>query len=92
MFVWAKIPAPHDEMGSMAFAIKLMEEANVAVAPGIGFGEEGEGYLRLALVENEHRLRQALRQIGKFMRPKSEKKKRASKTLSKAPEEGPPLA
>ena len=92
MFVWAKIPAPFDEMGSMAFAIKLMEEANVAVAPGIGFGEEGEGYLRLALVENEHRLRQALRQIGKFMRPKREKKKRASKTLSKAPEGGPPLA
>ncbi len=68
MFVWAKIPGPFDRMGSMAFALKLMEEANVAVAPGIGFGDEGEGYLRLALVENEHRIRQALRQIGRFLR------------------------
>lgn len=68
MFVWARIPEPHARMGSMAFAVKLMEEANVAVAPGIGFGEEGEGYLRLALVENEHRIRQALRQMGKAMR------------------------
>jgi len=65
MFIWTKIPEPFDRMGSMAFAVKLMDEANVAVSPGIGFGEEGEGYLRLALVENEHRLRQALRQIGK---------------------------
>jgi len=68
MFVWTKIPEPYARMGSMAFAVKLMEEANVAVAPGIGFGEEGEGYLRLALVENEHRIRQALRQMGKVLR------------------------
>ncbi len=68
MFVWTKIPEPYSQMGSMAFAVKLMEEANVAVAPGIGFGEEGEGYLRLALVENEHRIRQALRQMGKVLR------------------------
>jgi len=68
MFVWAKIPEPFDRMGSMEFAMQLLEHANVAVAPGIGFGEEGEGYLRLALVENEHRIRQAIRQIGKFMR------------------------
>jgi alanine-synthesizing transaminase len=68
MFVWTGIPEPHRQMGSMAFAIKLMDEANVAVAPGIGFGEEGEGYLRLALVENEHRIRQALRQIGRITR------------------------
>lgn len=67
MFVWTEIPHPFREMGSMAFAIKLMEEANVAVAPGIGFGEEGEGFLRLALVENEHRIRQALRQIGRVI-------------------------
>lgn len=68
MFVWTRIPEPYHAMGSMAFAVKLMEEANVAVAPGIGFGEEGEGYLRLALVENEHRIRQALRQMGKVLR------------------------
>ncbi|MCE5244509.1 MAG: aminotransferase class I/II-fold pyridoxal phosphate-dependent enzyme [Syntrophobacteraceae bacterium] len=71
MFVWAKIPEPFVRMGSMAFSLDLMQEANVAVSPGIGFGEEGEGYLRLALVENEHRIRQAVRQIGKFMRSRS---------------------
>ncbi len=68
MFVWTRIPHPYDSMGSMNFAIKLMDEANVAVAPGIGFGEEGEGYLRLALVENVHRIRQALRQMGKVLK------------------------
>jgi alanine-synthesizing transaminase len=67
MFVWAKLPSPFDRMGSMDFALRLMEEGNVAVAPGIGFGEEGEGYLRLALVENEHRLRQALRQMRRAL-------------------------
>jgi alanine-synthesizing transaminase len=67
MFVWAKIPAPFDQIGSMQFAIEMMERANVAVAPGIGFAEEGEGYLRLALVENEHRIRQALRQMRRAM-------------------------
>ena len=67
MFVWAKLPAPFDAMGSMQFALRLMEEGNVAVAPGIGFGQEGEGYLRLALVENEHRLRQALRQMRRAL-------------------------
>jgi alanine-synthesizing transaminase len=67
MFVWVKIPAPFDQMGSMNFAIEMMERANVAVAPGIGFADEGEGYLRLALVENEHRIRQALRQMRRAM-------------------------
>jgi alanine-synthesizing transaminase len=67
MFVWARIPAPFDQMGSMAFSIQMMERANVALAPGIGFGEEGEGYVRLALVENEHRIRQALRQMKRAM-------------------------
>ena len=82
MFVWTRIPEPFDRVGSMAFAIKLMEEANVAVSPGIGFGEEGEGYLRLALVENEHRLRQALRQIGKVMRtPAKNKRAKGEKPL-----------
>lgn len=67
MFVWVKIPQPFDKMGSMKFAIEMMDRANVAVAPGIGFAEEGEGYLRLALVENEHRIRQALRQMRRAM-------------------------
>ena len=63
MFVWAKIPAPYDRMGSLKFAFELMDKALVAAAPGSGFGEAGEGYLRLALVENEKRLQQAVRQI-----------------------------
>jgi alanine-synthesizing transaminase len=67
MFVWAKIPAPFDKMGSMQFAIEMMNRANVAVAPGTGFSDEGEGYLRLALVENQERLKQAARQMKKAM-------------------------
>ena len=67
MFVWAKIPEPYSKMGSMQFAIELMNRGNVAVAPGTGFSEEGEGYVRLALVENEERLRQAVRQMKKAM-------------------------
>src|SRR5207244_5787131 len=62
MFVWARYPTEwRQRMGSMDFAMKLLEEAEVAVSPGRGFGEAGEGFLRLALVENEHRLRQAVR-------------------------------
>jgi len=70
MFVWTRYPAEwREKMGSIDFAMKLIEEAEVAVSPGRGFGEAGEGYLRLALVENEHRLRQAIRQIGRCLRP-----------------------
>jgi alanine-synthesizing transaminase len=69
MFVWAQYPPEwRAKMGSMDFAMKLLEEAEVAVSPGRGFGDAGEGYLRLALVENEHRLRQAVRQIGRCLR------------------------
>jgi alanine-synthesizing transaminase len=69
MFVWARVPEPwRDRMGSIDFAMKLIEEAEVAVSPGRGFGPAGEGYLRMALVENEKRLRQAIRQIGRSMR------------------------
>jgi len=67
MFVWAKIPEPFNKMGAMQFAIEMMNRANVAVAPGTGFSEEGEGFVRLALVENEERLRQAVRQMKKAM-------------------------
>ncbi len=74
MFVWVKIPEPYCRMGSMEFAIQMLEKANVAVAPGIGFGQEGEGYLRLALVENEHRIRQALRQMRKVLSDMDQKK------------------
>src|SRR5262249_10573255 len=69
MFVWAQYPEEwRKKMGSMDFAMKLLEEAEVAVSPGRGFGEAGEGFLRLALVENEQRLRQAARQIGRCLR------------------------
>jgi alanine-synthesizing transaminase len=63
MFVWAKIPEPYAEMGSIEFAIQCLDKAEVAVSPGRGFGEDGEGYLRIGLVENEERLRQAVRQL-----------------------------
>src|SRR5437870_7700709 len=70
MFVWARYPEEwRNKMESIDFAMKLLEEAEVAVSPGRGFGEAGEGYLRLALVENEQRLRQAVRQIGRCLRP-----------------------
>jgi len=68
MFVWAKIPEPFQQEGSIAFAMRLLDEGGVAVSPGRGFGEEGEGYLRLAIVENTQRLRQAVRQIGRCMK------------------------
>lgn len=68
MFVWAKIPESwSSRMDSLQFAMKLLEEGDVAVSPGGGFGPAGEGYLRLALVENENRLRQAVRQIGRCL-------------------------
>jgi alanine-synthesizing transaminase len=63
MFVWAPIPEPFRAMGSLEFAKLLLAEAKVAVSPGVGFGEYGEGYVRFALVENEHRIRQAVRGI-----------------------------
>ncbi len=70
MFVWAPIPEPwRSKLGSIDFAMKLLEEAEVAVSPGRGFGETGEGFLRLALIENEQRLRQAVRQIGRCLKP-----------------------
>ncbi|MCL4401169.1 MAG: aminotransferase class I/II-fold pyridoxal phosphate-dependent enzyme [Acidobacteria bacterium] len=68
MFVWAPIPEPHRAMGSLEFSKLLMEKALVAVSPGIGFGPLGEGYVRFALVENEHRIRQATRSIAQFLK------------------------
>lgn len=63
MFVWVKIPEPFAKNGSAVFSMEMMDKANVVVSPGIGFGDEGEGYVRMALVENEQRLRQAVRGI-----------------------------
>jgi alanine-synthesizing transaminase len=68
MFAWVKIPEKFRHLGSLEFSKLLVEKASVAVAPGIGFGEHGDDYVRLALVENEQRIRQAARNIGKFLR------------------------
>jgi len=68
MFVWAKIPERFQKLGSLEFSKLLLERAKVAVAPGIGFGENGEGFVRFALVENEHRINQAVRGIRKVLR------------------------
>jgi alanine-synthesizing transaminase len=67
MFAWAPIPEPFRALGSMEFAKRLLTEAGVAVSPGVGFGEEGEGFVRIALVENEQRIRQAARGIRRLL-------------------------
>lgn len=67
MFVWAPIPERFSNMGSLEFSKRLLAEAGVAVAPGLGFGEYGDNHVRIALVENEHRIRQACRNIKRFL-------------------------
>ena len=67
MFAWVPIPEPYTSLGSVEFAKLLVEKAEVAVAPGIGFGEHGDQFVRIAIVENEHRIRQAARNIRKFL-------------------------
>jgi alanine-synthesizing transaminase len=71
MFVWAQIPESHRSLGSLEFSKRLLREARVAVSPGLGFGESGEGYVRFALVENRQRIRQAVRGIRRFLRESS---------------------
>lgn len=68
MFLWVKIPEPYVQMGSVRFSLEMMNRANVALSPGAGFGEEGEGFLRLALVENENRVAQALKQMRRALK------------------------
>jgi len=68
MFVWAPIPEPWRAMGSIEFSKQLLEEGKVAVSPGIGFGPHGDGYVRFALIENENRIKQAVRGIRKMLR------------------------
>ena len=67
MFAWAPVPEPFRALGSMEFSKILLTEAEVAVSPGVGFGEYGEGYVRLGLVENEQRIRQAARNVKRMM-------------------------
>jgi alanine-synthesizing transaminase len=80
MFAWAPIPPAYKEMGSLAFAKFLMQEAHVAVSPGIGFGEHGDDHVRIALVENVQRIRQACRNVKTLLAIKSRAKKAALQT------------
>ena len=68
MYIWAKIPDYYSKLGSIEFTKRLLDEAKIAVSPGIGFGDYGDGHVRIALIENEHRLRQALRGIREMFR------------------------
>jgi alanine-synthesizing transaminase len=68
MFIWAPIPEKFKAMGSLEFSKQLLQYADVAVSPGVGFGKYGEGYVRIALVENKQRIRQACKNIGKFLK------------------------
>jgi alanine-synthesizing transaminase len=68
MFVWAPVPEKYRAGGSLEFAKLLLEKAQVAVSPGIGFGPLGEGFVRFALIENDQRIRQATRSIGQFLK------------------------
>jgi alanine-synthesizing transaminase len=74
MFVWAPIPEQYKELGSLEFSKMLLEKALVAVSPGIGFGPLGEGFVRFALIENDHRTRQALRSIKQFLKAPRQQK------------------
>jgi alanine-synthesizing transaminase len=67
MFTWAKIPEPYEEMGSVEFCSKLVQEAQVALSPGVGFGPGGEGHVRFALIENEQRITQAVRNLKRTL-------------------------
>jgi alanine-synthesizing transaminase len=82
MFAWAPLPDAYKDAGSMLFSKLLIEEAGVAVAPGIAFGEYGEGYVRIGLVENEQRIRQAARNVKKFLGAADEILGRAHNTLA----------
>lgn len=82
MFIWAPLPEQYRELGSFEFARLLLDQAEVAVAPGIGFGEYGDGHVRIALVENKQRLRQAVRNIKAFLAKDAEKIKREMKAAA----------
>ena len=68
MFIWAKLPECAHDLGSLEFSKRLLKEAKIAVSPGVGFGEYGEGYVRIALIENEKRIRQAARNLKAFLK------------------------
>ena len=71
MYIWAEIPEFYRGLGSLEFSKKLLDDAKIAVSPGVGFGDYGDDYVRIALIENEHRLRQAVRGIRDMFRKDS---------------------
>ena len=73
MFVWAKLPERFLDIGSLEFSKLLLKHGKVAVAPGVGFGENGEGFVRIGLVENEYRIRQAIKNVKLFFDSYKEK-------------------
>ena len=68
MYIWARIPEYYAAMGSIEFTKRLLERAKIAVSPGIGFGDHGDDHVRIALIENENRLRQALRGVREMFK------------------------
>jgi alanine-synthesizing transaminase len=87
MFAWAPLPPDFREMGSLAFSKLLLEHANVAVSPGVGFGEYGENYVRIALVENRQRLRQATRNIKQFLSRRPDRQPGRARPMAAVPGE-----
>jgi alanine-synthesizing transaminase len=87
MFAWAPLPAEFRDQGSLAFSKLLLEHANVAVSPGVGFGEYGENYVRIALVENRQRLRQATRNIKQFLSRRPDLKTGRARPMAAVPGE-----
>jgi alanine-synthesizing transaminase len=79
MFVWAPIPEPYRDLGSLEFSVKLAREARVAVSPGVGFGPGGDGHVRFALVENEQRIGQAVAGLRRSLRPLASSREREVK-------------
>jgi alanine-synthesizing transaminase len=67
MFAWAPIPEPYRELGSIEFAKMIVTDANVALSPGVGFGPDGDGHVRFALIENEQRINQAVRNLRRAL-------------------------
>ena len=82
MFAWAPVPDPFGDQGSMGFSKLLLQHAKVAVSPGTGFGENGEGFVRIALVENKHRIRQAARNVKQFMADSGAVLEKAERTVA----------
>ncbi len=74
MFVWAKIPKNFREMGSLEFSKLMLQRAKVAVSPGVGFGQYGDDHVRFALIENEHRTRQAIRNLRRMFKTSGDQK------------------